>query len=193
MPQLSFPKNAFQMYEALSKDARNIILEYKCGAELLDMLTEYDARPDRGMELCPFDDPDFYPLYRVVLDTRTVKELFHQHIYHALDCRLTMVASVFNECILLEEPDRDYYTPWTTGNEKLDTRVALQVFPVYLRLLSVEIQDHACCVLHGPPCKLDWLVFENKKIGGWSFFKGMEAVTGPAREVYKKLVKNLEL
>ena len=175
--------------EVLPKDARNIIMEYKSGAELIDLLTEYDARPDRGMELCPFDDPNF-SLYR---DYRwTVKDLFHQHVYHALDCRLIMVARVFNECILLEEPDRDYYTLWTTGNEKMDTRVALQVFPVYLRVLSVEIQDHACTVLHGPPSKLDWLLFENKKPGGWSFFEGMKRVSGPAREVYKKLVKTFK-
>ena len=178
--------------EVLPKDARNIIMEYKSGAELIDLLIEYDARPDRGMELCPFDDPDFYPLWDYN-NVWTVKELFNHHIFHALDCRMIQVAHVFNECILLDEPDRDYYTAWTTGNEKLDTRVALQVFPTYLRLLSVEIQDHACFVLHGSPSKLDWLVFENQKNGGWSFFEGMKAVTGPAREVYKKLVKNLEL
>ena len=68
--------------EVLPKDARNIILEYKSGAELLDLLIEYDARPDRGMELCPFDDPDFYPLWDYN-NVWTIKELFNHHIFHS--------------------------------------------------------------------------------------------------------------
>jgi hypothetical protein len=181
----------YKLYENLPVVLKQIILEYKCGAELWDVLLEHDARPDVGMSVTPFENK-WYGFDQDEIGLEDM-EYFHHLIFHSLRCRLIMVAHVFNQEIMIEVPDKNYHILWSTGNYKLDTKVGIQVFNSYLKRLKLEIRDHYCTtkLKIRAPTKREW--FLDETLTGdcsLSFFDAMRLSYEEPKQIYKALMRD---
>ena len=175
---------SYMVYEMLPVALKSIIIEFKCGAELWDAITP-----------CSYLMPHINKWYGFDQDELGLGDIeyFHHQIFHALTCYLITVANVFNQDILLNPPDKDYLALWSSGDDKLDTKVGIPVFKAYLKLLKVEIREHACTTImeFRAPTKREWVLHENGKRGGWSFFEGMKNSYGVPKVIYKVVVREL--
>ena len=158
--------SSLTIYVALPKVLGDIIREYKSGAELWDLLMEHDSRPDVGMSITPYSTWSWY-----VGEMFSDLEVFHTHIFHSLECRLMMVAKVCGQGILMENPEKDYFSMWSTGDYDLNYKIGVQVFSTYLAIVTEEIAAHDCSIrlLYPTPTRKQWVQYDNRKLNGWSF------------------------
>ena len=157
---------ALRLWKNLSSGPKNIILEFKAGFELYEIMEAEVNKPNVTYQLTSYEDMNWY-----IGGDEDDQDAFNGHIFSYLGIRLEFCANCLGTC-LIDAPLREGYdvcTKWKTGKLRVDERVAISAFKWFLAVLKTEIQEHACKAMeYDVPTKLQWWTrtFPNKDYYG---------------------------
>ena len=180
--------NCVQMWLSLPNDPKDLILEFKAGMELVEIIETDVNQPNHAYGVTPFSDINNWNISDDPSLTDT--QLFADHIFHSLECRLELCANCLGTN-LNDLAHTVYQTHWMSGKSYIDKRVAIHTFQWFLSVLKKEIREHECKEMGLPvPTKLDWWTrtFSNEYY--YSTIDALKDLSGMESLVLKTVLKS---
>ena len=177
---------ALRLWNNLSSGPKDIILEFKAGFELYEIMEHEVNKPNVGYELTPFEDTTNF-------DTSLWDDqaAFTYNVMFYLGCRLEFCANCLGTN-LTDPPLPEGYdvcTNWRTRIVHVDERVAISAFVWFLGVLKTEIQEHTCKEMgFAVPTKLEWWT---RTFPNGDFYDTVAALKDLAGTVEGKILKKV--
>jgi hypothetical protein len=182
---------ALRLWNNLSAGPKDIILEFKAGFELYEIM-EYEVnKPNVGFELLSFEEQK-----SAFTDNGDHQSAFTNNVMFSLGCRLELCANCLGTN-LIDPPLPEGYdvcTNWMTRVVHVDERVAISAFAWFLSILKREIQEHTCKEMgFAVPTKLDWWTRTFPNGAYYDTVDALKDLAGTAEgKVLKKVLKSFK-